>query len=687
MKWFYRLLVTVSLVVLVAAVVITSFLAYLFKVYPDVELGFPLPYESADYEIISVDDVYVLLENGLPYPTDFEETTYTTMSLDGVWKIRLDPEEVGEEEGWQDITDFGEEWEDIDIPSTYNYYNGPYQGHEGVTWFVLKFDPSSSTMELDRLKDYFPRLSFSGVLLRSKVWLNGNYLGSHEGGYTPFFFDVSDSLKANEENILIVRCDNRLTYSSLPTKSWDEHSPGWGVYGGIYREVSLEFIPRHYIFKAMVEPYIEGDKGKIEVTFLVQNHNSRLPYIISGEVISPDGTLSEICPEVYNSKEDFELHRFIVEVDDPKPWSPDSPDLYQLDLSLKIRDREETITTKIGFRTLEVRDDGLYINGEKTFLMGICKHEDAPDLGATQDDEIIDRDLTLIQDMGANFIRMAHYPHDVKEIREARDRGLMVSEEIPFYIVGMGWTAWYEEKKGIFTFPFSTFGMKQLNDVELMLLTQRQLIEMVERDRNNPAVIIWFVANESYTLFEDAGVFYGWMREVIRAFDDTRPVTMAEITYDIPQFDNRRTTADFLDFLALNSYYGWYYGSVDDVDGYLDSVHSINPDKLIMLSEFGASAGPGRRDSDGIYKAERVSRGKTYSEDYQDMVIRVYVETALTKDYVIGVSPWVFADFLCPWFPNNPVPDFNCKGVVTRDRVPKMSYYSLKEIYEGLKGE
>ena len=675
-RWIKRF----SLFVAAAAAVVIGLFLFLFKVYPNVDYSVPLTGISADYEIKTADGIPFLVENGLPYPTDFDAATYPTQDLSGTWKMRLDPKEIGEREGWGKTAKPDEGWTDIRVPSTYNAYEGPYRRHEGVVWFFTTFVPRKG--KTDRT---FARLCFSGVLLRAKVWLNGEPIGAHEGGYTPFYLDVTDYLKPGKKNALVVRADNRLTFESLPAKSWKGHTPGWGIYGGIYRDVFIQWIPRTYICKAAVTSKIEGHRGTLTVDLLVHHYGSGRDYTISGRLVGPDEKRYRIPPNAYHPGGEFDARRVTVSIQDPAFWSPDDPALYTFSLSLAAGGKEETLTTRIGFRAVEVGADGLFLNDTPVFLRGISKHEDDPVLGATLTDEIIDRDLDLIQDMGANFIRMAHYPHDVREIRECRDRGIMVSEEIPFYKLGIGWTEWYQEKKGFLEFPVATFGMRQLNDKRLMALAQRQLIEMIERDRNNPAVIMWIVANETYTLFDEGGRYHGWMRDVVRAFDSTRPVTMAEQTYDMAIFDDRRRSADHMDLVSLNTYFGWYYGTYDGLDEHLGNFHTRFPNKPIFLSEFGAEAGPGRQDRDGLWTGDRVRPGKTYSEEYQDKVIRGYLGIAAKKKYVVGVCPWVFADFWDPWFPHNPVADYNTKGVVSRDRVPKMSYWSLKQLYTQLK--
>jgi beta-glucuronidase len=674
--WIKRLALVLALVVALACVLVVA----LFKAYPTVKYAVPLPGTPAGYEVRSIDGIPFLVEGSLPYPTDFDAVTYPSQDLGGAWKMRLDENEVGEAEGWEKLTAPDDSWTDTTVPSTYNSYDGPYSKHAGVVWFVKTFVPKRTTTSRE-----FARLSFAGVLLRSRVWLNGTYVGEHEGGYTPFYFDVTDKLIPGKPNVLVVRTDNRLTFESLPAKSWKGHTPGWGYYGGIYRDVTLQSVPRTYICKAAVTPETRGDEGVVAVDLVVHSRGDLETYTVSGSLTAPDGRRYAIPARVRGPAGEYDGCRLVVDVPRPSPWSPESPALYTLALTLGCRGTSETVTTKIGFRTVEAAADGLFLNGDPLFLRGISKHEDDPKLGATLTPAIIDRDLDLIQDMGANFIRLAHYPHDVRELHACRDRGIMVSEEIPFYKLGIGWAEWYQEKKGLLEFPVGTFGMRQLNDMKLMSIAERQLIEMVERDRNNPAVIMWLVANETYTLFKEGGAYHGWMRDVVRYFDATRPVTMAEQTYDKPFLDDHRRSADYMDVVSLNTYFGWYYGTYEGLYAHLGHFHTLFPDKPIFLTEFGAEAGPGRHDSDGVWIGDRVRPGKTYSEEYQDKVIRGYVRIATEKKYVVGVCPWVFADFWDPWFPSNPVPDYNTKGVVSRDRVPKESYYSLKELYTAIR--
>jgi beta-galactosidase len=200
------------------------------------------------------------------------------------------------------------------------------------------------------------------------------------------------------------------------------------------------------------------------------------------------------------------------------------------------------------------------------------------------------------------------------------------------------------------------------------------------------APVPWSLGNESYTLNDRAGRVYGWMRETARAFDPSRPVSMAEMTYYVPFLDARRASARHLDLASLNMYFGWYFGKPGDAASHLDGFRARHPDMPVLLSEFGAEAALGRTDSAGTRTGDRVFFPRTYSEAYQADLLARHVRMAWERPYTIGVAPWVFADFYCPWFPHNPVPEYNTKGVLTRERVPKQGYFALREIYRSLPG-
>lgn len=639
--------------------------------------------EGPGFEVACVEGAPYLVENGIPYPTGFDSDDHVRQSLDGPWLLRLDPEDRGLREDWA-LGGWPEGTADsIRVPSTYNAPSGPRRGHQGAAWFARRFvlEPAMSAA------GGWARLAFHGVLLRSQVWLNGSPLGIREGGYTPFYFDVTSHLKPGGENILVVRADNRLTYASLPPRVRPEHNPVWGVYGGIHREVVLEAVPARSVFKLTARPFRDaGSAGFLVEAFLHESGPSPA-CTLSLLLLDPKGRVAASSRTVLPSSNPapaVSRRAFRLVLDTVFSWAPRRPDLYTLEARLEGGNRAETVRIRVGHRILSVAGAGLEMDGRRLFLKGISKMEDDPALGQTQTVETLARDLDLAVGLGANYLRLAHYPHDVREVRLARDLGIMVAEEIPWFHVGAGWSQWLVDFQGLDGFPFSSFGMRQMHRRDLLLHAQQSLLEMIERDGHNPAVILWSLGNESYTLGAEAAKVYGWLRETARAFDPTRPATMAEMTYYLPALDRLRASAGQMDLASINAYYGWYFGEAESIASHLDDFHVLHPGKGLLLSEFGAEAALGRSDTDGIRTGDRVFFPRTYSESYQASLLERHVRLAWERPYVVGVSPWVFADFYCPWFPHNPVPEYNTKGILTRERVPKQGYFALQRLYREL---
>jgi beta-galactosidase/beta-glucuronidase len=751
-RWLVRGLAAAGLSALAPAVLGLAAVWLLIRdPHPGLEDGMPVSCgaRGPDFEIRCLDGMPYLVENGLPYPTGFDSTDHAVLSLDGPWRMRFEDQKRDSSGGMAPVTlapgilSQGDgsgapasgpvpeslavwsqgAWHDegipIEVPSTYNAPNGPYRDHQGPVWFARRFRfgplpprPGPSGRPGQRV-----RLGFEGVLLRCRVWLNGELLGDREGGYTPFYFDVSERLRPHGENLLVVRADNRLTYGSLPPRVRPRHNPVWGVYGGIYRSVRLETLPATSIAIARVASYRDGRGSGFAAEILLDGGDGVLSGTLPGSlpgtggpvasgaegsegtdgtggsqgaggqlaisVTDPDGKPGPESVHAFRNGVSQVL-RVRMPVADPKAWAPGRPHLYAVRMRLQGPGGEETVTVKTGLRELTVEGPSLKLDGRGLFLKGISKMEDDPALGQTQTLEGMRRDLEWIRRMGANYVRLAHYPHHDAEARLARDMGLMVGGEIPYFHVGEGWSQWLVDFQGWGGFPFPHFGMKHLHRKDLLLQAQKSLIELIERDGNNPAVILWSLGNESYNLGDHAGRVYAWLRESARAFDKTRPVTLAEMSYYLPLLDGLRASPRYLDVASVNAYYGWYFGDTAGAEAHMDRFHARYPGKALLLSEFGAEAALGRTDASGYRTGDRVFFPRTYSEAYQAALLSAHVRAAWERPYVLGVSPWVFADFYCPWFPHNPVPYYNNKGVMTRERVPKQGYYELQRLYQWL---
>jgi Beta-galactosidase/beta-glucuronidase len=624
------------------------------------------------FEIRKAAGIPYLWENGLPYPSFFDRAERTAIPLDGQWRSRVDPEDSGRAEAWQ-ASDTGA-WEQVIVPSTLNAAVSQRSDYCGVAWYERDFELP------EPLDGRLARLGLEGVLMRCEAWLNGQRLGSREGGYAPFFFDATAASQVGA-NRLVLRVDSRLTRTSLPPMNWPDMRPGWFPYGGVYRPLRLELLPLPYIFKARAScEFLEDGSAELRVDVLAHGRSGSSCEMRCA-ISSPGGEGLGRARAIPRAEGDILAASFAFRVEEPKPYSAESPSLYECRIVLESERGRDEVFIKTGLREVKVESDSVLVNGSPVFLRGVCKHEDDPKLGASQDEASIARDLALVRGLGANYLRLAHYPHDAREVAAARDLGIYLSEEVANYQAGMGFAHWFQQKESWRSFPLRDFGSRQVLDRDYLLAVQRELAELIERDANNPAILLWCLGNETYDLGRTGRRIYSWLRATARELDGTRPTTMCEQTYNLPALDRRRRGGAAVDVVSVNLYSGWYYGRASEAAGHLDRIRELFPGKPVIVSEFGADAAPGRRDSDGPWQAERVAAGRTYSEDYQAALLREYWDIARSRPWIVGLSPWVLADFRCTWFPSNPVPNYNLKGLVSRERVQKLGYRALAQLY------
>jgi beta-glucuronidase len=663
--------------VLALALLTCAASAWLIAGHPDLDrVAYPpaVGAVEADYEVRAVGEpgVPLLVWRGLPYPSDVDASGRPKLDLNGAWELRLDPDGAGALRGWS--RDEGAEgWEPCVVPATYDAVQAEHADRDGVVWFRRRFEAPATP------GGSWARLCFRGVLLRSTVWLNGRELGSHEGGYTPFYLDVTDALRPGE-NLLVVRADDRLTPESLPPENRPGHRPGWAAYGGIVRDVYLETLPAAYLAKVALTPRLEP-----EAAFdldLVVHARASAAHEVELALSEPGGEVVATRRLEGAGESGLAAHRVSLPVATPRLWSPATPQLYRLTCTLRQGDVVDRVEVTAGLRTVAAEGGRLLLNGAPIALDGIAKHEDDPRWGLTQPPEVLERDLALLDELGVNFVRVSHYPHARAAMEAMRDRGLLLCEEIPLYQAGMGWLGWAAWDGNPATFPADRFGLRQLHDPALLANARLQLIEMIERDRNNPAVVLWGIGNECYTLQEGSREVYRWLDDVVEAFDPSRPTTYAELTFGGTALDEHRQAGHEVDVVGLNMYFGWYFGTPQDAGVYLDGVAARFPERPILVTECGAGAALGRTEGDGVWDGEGVPGDKAYSEEYQAQLLEALYREAEARPQVVGFSPWVFADFRCPWFPRNPQPGYNMKGLLTSDRRRKQGFEALRRLYQ-----
>jgi len=405
----------------------------------------------------------------------------------------------------------------MDIPSDWNSKDESLFFYEGTVWFKRDFD----TRKKAGMKYV---LYFGAVNYDAKVYVNGRKVGEHEGGYTPFNFDVTKYL-VDGHNFVVVKVDNKRHPEGVPTVNMD-----WWNYGGITRDVLLAEVPEIYIEDYQIHlakdmsGYISG-WVKLDTTLSLQNIEFEIPELRLKEFLRTDSS----------GKATFLLGA------QPELWTPEKPKLYDI----VIRYNKEVLKDEIGFRTITTKGRKIYLNGNPIFLRGVSIHEEAPfRQGRAWSKEDAVTLLSWAKEMGCNYVRLAHYPHNEHMIRVAEKMGLMVWSEIPVY-----WTIQWKNKK---TYENA----------------KRQLHDMIYRDKNRCCVIIWSIANET-PHGKDRDYFLSSLSKYARELDNSRLISMAmEVTKAVDNVNELKDNMHkYVDILSFNQYIGWYRGTNESCRG------------------------------------------------------------------------------------------------------------------------
>jgi len=520
-------------------------------------------------------------------------------------------------------------WRKMDVPRCWGWESGSFIFYEGNASYRRNFTVPS------RWNGKFVKLHFWAVNYRADVWLNGKYLGFHEGGYTPFWFDVSPYLHYGSRNKITVRVNNRHLDSRVPDSAW------WMKHGGIHREVFLEACDNLTVLGSKIDT--KGIIGQSTVNANLSIYN-RYPehkeFNVSMEIIDLQNGMS-----VINQSQEFSFSanetrevKFNLTLYSPKLWSTETPNLYLLRVTMSTGETPlDEYESTFGVREIEVLSDGLYLNGKKLFIKGVDIREFYPEMGFTTPNEIRQLDIELIKAAGVNMIRFGHTPHHPYYLDLADREGLLVLDEIPAWQIN---TASFEEK---------------------LASGKQQLREMILRDYNHPSVIIWSTGNELRT---NDNAWVSTLNALAKALDKTRPVTHAsdkhrDITPD--------PTFQYDDIICINEYYGgpWYGSHPFNPQELIDCFNRIRnayPAKPILVSEYGAAAEFGKVDPMSPKCLETIkAHWQIISDD--------------TRDYVVGGLLWIFNHYQGTWG------GWDTMGIVDGYRNPLPAYYLIKELY------
>jgi beta-glucuronidase len=570
-----------------------------------------------------------------------------TTSLNGKWRAIVDPYENGyydfrlqpAPDGYfldakpKDKSDRIEYDFDtsgqLDVPGDWNTQRESLFFYEGTVWYRKTFDFPSKPAT--RLFLYFGAANYEAI-----VYLNGEKLGSHTGGFTPFEFEITGKTR-EKGNSVVVKVDDKRHREAVPTVNTD-----WWNYGGLTRGVSLVEVPETFV----EDYFVQLKKGSTDtIAGWVKLNGPRPRQQVTIRI--PEAGVSASVATDANGYAALSVPAKLT------LWSPENPKLYEV----TIASDTDSVRDHIGFRTIETKGTDILLNGKSVFLRGVSIHEEAPfRTGRAYSPEDARTLLGWAKEMGCNFVRLAHYPHNENMVREADRLGLMVWSETPVY-----WTILWENP-------------------ETFANASNQLAESIARDKNRASIVLWSVANET-PVGDARTAFLKKLAGQVRTLDPTRLVTAALLHHNDGGAAEGGTDliddplgAD-LDVLGCNEYLGWYDGLPDKAD-HID--YKTIYTKPLIMSEFGADALYGLH-------GDPLTR---WSEEYQENVFHHQIGLLNRIPFLRGTSPWVLMDFRSPRRTLEGIQNFfNRKGLVSVRGDKKKAFYVMQEFYQAKQKE
>ncbi len=555
-----------------------------------------------------------------------------TISLNGTWDAIIDPAGVGD---WRQIwmekkpekkTDFVEySFEggpSLQVPGDFNTQMPELTYEECTVWYRKIFN-----YQKDSTKKLF--LHFGAVNYIADVYLNGRKLGSHEGGFTPFQFEITDLVKQGR-NSLVVKVNNQRLKDGVPALGYD-----WFNYGGITRDVNLIETPNSYIEDYFIQL---GKHSMNVVTGWIKLNGGNGSKV---RILIPELKLDKIYTTGQDGIAGVSFSTAL------QLWSPETPRIYKV----VIESETDTITDHIGFRNIEVKGTQILLNGKPIFIRAVNIHEERPmktgRANSTADARVL---LGWAKELGCNLVRLAHYPHNENMVKLAEEMGIMVWDEIPVY------------------------QQIQFGSSAVQLKMNQMMNEMIHRDKNRCGVVIWSLSNETNSS-PDRDNSLIELSKKCRLLDSTRLVTSVinDQQYKNNTITVRDTLYKYFDIMCINEYLGWY---VPWQGKPADTKWQLIYQKPIIISEFGGEAKFG---SNSGPKDEAAS----WSEEYQEQIYKDQVALFSVTPNLAGVCAWILIDYRSPTR-MHPVyqQGYNRKGLLSELGEKKKAWYVLNQYYK-----
>lgn len=556
-----------------------------------------------------------------------------TISLNGHWQVIIDPNDNGEKigigkdakpKGKNDFLEYSFDGSPtLQVPGDFNSQLPELTYLEASVWYKKTFTYHQTDKRLF--------IHFGAVNYIASVYLNGEKIGTHEGGFTPFQFEITGRVK--EQNSLVIRVNNQRRKDGIPAEGFD-----WFNYGGITRDVNLVETPASFIEDYFIQ-LKKGSSNTIKGWVKINGSTTSQPVHIR-------------IPEAkahFSTTTNDSGYAAIEFTAGLQLWNTRSPKLYTVNIVAST----DSISEPIGFRTIETRGSAILLNGNSIFLKGVNIHEEigAEKRRATSEKDAL-RLLTAAKDLGCNFVRLTHYPQTEYMVRLADKMGILLWEEIPLW-------------QGI------AFG-----DPVMQPKMDYMLKEMIQRDKNRSSVIIWSISNET-TPGAARDKALTQMAELARSKDDTRLIASAfdHVKYNKNEVNIDDTLSKVLDVVGVNAYLGWYRPWVADPGTY---VWKFDFNKPLIMSEFGGEALYGHHGS--------ADTASSWSEEYQEQLYKNNVAMFKNIPFLRGTTPWVLYDFRSARRMHSTYQKgWNRKGLLSEKGEKKKAWYVMKAYYDNIK--
>jgi hypothetical protein len=530
----------------------------------------------------------------------------TRVDLNGSWRFRIDRNEEGQAQGWDTTLPPGTEA--VRVPHTWNL--GKYDDYEGVAWYFRSLELSPA------IRGQHVELHFAATFYQSHVWLNGKLLGTHEGGHTPYWFDISSTLRPGD-NFLAVELDNRPTAQTIPGfalrlreghRIWYD----WWHYGGLVRDVWLTINRDGLIRRQRITDTVAGEQARVATTVFLDNLSAgKAAFQVKATIYSPVGeVVGQQETAIVRAATGASAVQLNFTIAHPELWDLDRPALYRI--AVELRDaRSRTLDTRddsFGLRTIAIRDRHLFLNGKQVRLTGIARHEDSPWEGLAESSGTIKADYGTLEKLHVRLTRPVHYPQHELILDYADRHGILLIPEIPMW----------------------QFSEEQMKDPKVISLARHMFQEMIEEDENHPSIFAWSVCNESEATTKGGRAYIDLMRDWIHQLDPGRFVTYADNDLALGP-DPKQEAANDVDFIMMNAYFGTWSGSEDDLAPRLQQVGRDYPTKMVIVSEFGYP---------GIFSPDSVTADKMRIHTIEDQL-----EQYQKFDFVAAAIFWCYQDY------------------------------------------